>query len=73
MKKNKSIQYIVSYDKVILICYLSLCLIGILMMLDITSMQSMSMFYHHLIYFIFSIAVLGIIFYFLDLEKLRPL
>ena len=73
MKKNKSIQYIVSYDKVILICYLSLCLIGILMMLDITSMQSMSMFYHHLVYFIFSIAVLGIIFYFLDLEKLRPL
>jgi cell division protein FtsW (lipid II flippase) len=73
MKKNKNIQYIVSYDKVILICYLSLCLIGILMMLDITSMQSMDMFYRHLIYFFISIAFLGIIFYFIDLEKLRPL
>jgi hypothetical protein len=42
------------------------------MMLDITSMQSMVCSINHLAYFLFSIAVLGIIFYYLDLEKLRP-
>lgn len=37
MKKNRNTSYIVSIDKTILGCYLALLVIGLLVMLDISS------------------------------------
>ncbi len=72
MKKSRVQDYIVSYDKVVLFSYLALCLIGVVMMLDISSIQSsMINFYRHVGYCLF--AFLGVILtlYFIDLEKVR--
>jgi cell division protein FtsW len=74
MKKNRPSQYIVSFDKTVLFCYLALCLIGLIMMLDITSMQStMVNFYKHAIFLGASLLMVVMVLYFFNLEKLRPL
>jgi cell division protein FtsW (lipid II flippase) len=74
MKKNRAQNYIVSYDKLILGSYLLLCVIGVLVMLDITSMQSsMVNFYRHIVFLGLALVAAILILYFFDLEKLRPL
>lgn len=72
MKKGRIQEYVVSYDKTIFICYLALCLIGAVIMLDITSIQdSMTNFYHHLINLTAAFIALVVVLYYFNLEKLR--
>lgn len=74
MKKNRNTEYIVSFDHVVLVCYLLLCLIGVIMILDIASMQSSLVnFYSHMLYLAISFLAVILILYFFNLEKLRPL
>jgi cell division protein FtsW (lipid II flippase) len=72
MKKHGNKTIITDYDKVILFTYLSLMIIGLLIMLDISSARnSMIYFYRQLIYFtMFIVMVLGV-FYYSDVSKLR--
>ncbi len=63
-----------SYDKLVLFSYLALCLIGLLVMLDITSIQgSMGFFYRHLIILAGSMLIAMLILYFYKPDKMRPL
>ncbi len=72
MKRNRAQRYIVSFDKVILLTYVMLCLIGLIVMLDISSVQSSMMyFYRQGIFFLISFAVAVGILYAVDLEKIR--
>nr|MDK2851661.1 cell division protein FtsW [Candidatus Cloacimonadota bacterium] len=72
MKKNKLSTYIIDFDRVIFYCYLALCLIGVLVMVDITSVQSsMSYFYRHIIFLGISFSAMLVVLYFFNLEKLR--
>ncbi len=74
MKKNKDFSYIISYDKVVFFTYILLCLTGVIVMLDITSMQSsMVNFYRHLVFLVVSALAAILVLYFFNLEKLRPL
>lgn len=74
MKRTKVQRYIVSFDKVILLCYGLLCLIGLIVMLDISSVQSsMVYFYRQLAFLFISAAAVVIIMRVFDLEKLRVL
>lgn len=74
MKKNRNTSYIVSIDKTILGCYLALLVIGLLVMLDISSVQSsMVNFYRHAIFVLISIFAAIITLYFVKVDKLRPL
>lgn len=72
MKRNRAQRYIVSFDKVILLTYVMLCLIGLIVMLDISSVQSSMMyFYRQGIFFLISFAVAVGLLYAVDLEKIR--
>ena len=72
MKKNRLSTYIIDFDRTILLSYLALCLIGVVVMVDITSVQSsMGYFYRHLLFLGLSFAVCLIVLYFFNLEKLR--
>ncbi|MFO8145456.1 MAG: FtsW/RodA/SpoVE family cell cycle protein [Candidatus Syntrophosphaera sp.] len=74
MKKSRNTEYIVSFDHVVLVCYLLLCLIGVVMILDIASMQSSLVnFYSHILYLAISLLSVILVLYFFNLEKLRPL
>lgn len=74
MKRSKIQSYIVSFDKVILITYCLLCVIGLVVMLDISSVQSsMRYFYRQLFFMIISAIFAIVILYTLNLEKLRVL
>lgn len=74
MKKNRNTSYIVSIDKTILGCYLALLVIGLLVMLDISSVQSsMVNYYRHAIFVLISIFATIITLYFVKVDKLRPL
>ncbi|MDP3113620.1 MAG: FtsW/RodA/SpoVE family cell cycle protein [Candidatus Cloacimonadaceae bacterium] len=74
MKRNKAQNYIISYDKVIFFTYLTLCLIGILVMLDITSMQSsMNFFYRHVVFVALGVLTAILVLHYLNIEKLRVL
>ncbi|MCB5224364.1 MAG: FtsW/RodA/SpoVE family cell cycle protein [Candidatus Cloacimonadaceae bacterium] len=74
MKKNRSSSVIVSIDNGILICYLLLCLVGLIVMLDITSIQSsMAKFYRHSISLGASIMAAIVTMYFFNVDKARPL
>lgn len=72
MKKNRLSTYIVGFDKTILLSYILLAIIGLIVMVDISSVQSsMTYFYKQLIFvFISGIAVVFIL-YFFNFEKLR--
>lgn len=72
MKKNRLSTYIVGFDKSILLSYILLAIIGLIVMVDISSVQSsMTYFYKQLIFvFISGIAVVFIL-YFFNFEKLR--
>ncbi|HOY84839.1 MAG: FtsW/RodA/SpoVE family cell cycle protein [Candidatus Cloacimonetes bacterium] len=74
MKKNRNTSYIVSIDNTILGCYLALLVIGLLVMLDITSVQStMVNFYRHAVFVGVSVLAAIITVYFVKVDKLRPL
>lgn len=72
MKRNRSQRYVVNFDKVILLCYGLLCLIGLILMLDISSVQSsMTYFFRHLVFLIISGVAAIVVLYAFNLEKLR--
>ncbi len=72
MKRNRLSTYIVGFDRTIFLSYLALCLIGLIVMVDITSVQSsMAYFYRHLIFLGISGTVAIFILYFFDFPKLR--
>jgi len=74
MKRNKTQRYIVSFDKGILLAYGLLCLVGLIVMLDISSVQSsMVYFYRQLLFLIVSAIGALVILYSFNLEKLRGL
>ncbi len=74
MKKNRSSSYIVSLDNIILGCYLFLLASGLLVMLDITSVQSsMVNFYRHGIFVVVSVLTAIIVLYFYKVDRMRPL
>lgn len=74
MKRNRSQTYIISYDRVLVASYLLLCLAGLLIMLDLTSIQdAMGFFYRHALFLLFSLIAAILILYFFNLEKLRSL
>jgi cell division protein FtsW len=72
MKKNNLRTVVTEYDKVILLVYFALMLIGLLIMLDITSVRdSMEHFYRQLAYFVVSSVLIVFVFFFLEINKLR--
>ncbi|HOA29220.1 MAG TPA: cell division protein FtsW, partial [Candidatus Cloacimonadota bacterium] len=72
MKKNRLGSYVVGFDKTILLCYVLLAIIGLIVMLDISSVQSSMMyFYRQLVFIIFASLVALFILYYPNLEKLR--
>jgi len=72
MKKAGNKSYVVGYDKVILFSYLILMVIGLLIMLDISSVRNTMMyFYRQLAYAIVSIVLSLYILYYCNLTKLR--
>lgn len=74
MKKIRIQDYIISYDKVVFFSYLALCLIGVFVMLDITSMQSSLInFYRHIIFVVIAFLAVIIALYFFNMDKLRTL
>lgn len=72
MKKTNNKIFVTDYDKLILFSYLSLMIIGLIIMLDISSVRnSMMYFYRQLAYaFVSLICVLFILFY-INMAKLR--
>lgn len=74
MKKNRNSSYIVSIDNTVLFCYLALLLFGLLVMLDITSVQSsMVNFYRHASFVGVSLFATIVALYFYKVDKFRPL
>ncbi|MBW6513898.1 MAG: FtsW/RodA/SpoVE family cell cycle protein [Candidatus Syntrophosphaera sp.] len=74
MKKNRSAEFIISYDHLVSVSYLLLCLIGVVMILDISSIQSSLVnFYTHIVYLGISLLSVILVLYFFNLDKLRPL
>ena len=74
MKKNRIPDYIVSYDKLVLVTYVALLLTGVVIMLDITSIQtSLTYFFRHTAYAASSFIIMIVALYFFNLEKLRSL
>lgn len=72
MKRNRLSTYIVGFDRTIFLSYLALCLAGLVVMVDITSVQSsMAYFYRHLVFLGISATAAIFILYFFDLPKLR--
>jgi len=72
VKRNRLSTYIVGFDQTVFYSYLLLCLIGLIVMVDITSVQSsMAYFYRHLIFLAVSATATIFILYFFDLPKLR--
>jgi cell division protein FtsW len=72
VKKNRFSTYIVDFDRLVLFSYLSLCLIGLIAMVDITSVQSqMGYFYKQLLFTAISATVAILILYAFKLDKVR--
>jgi cell division protein FtsW len=72
VRKNKLGTYIIGFDKTILLSYVLLALIGLIVMVDITSVQSsMTYFYRHLLFLLVSGTTAVLILYFFNFEKLR--
>lgn len=72
MKKNNLRTIVTDYDKVVLFLYFILMLVGLLIMLDITSVRdSMEHFYRQLAYFAVSSVMIVFVFFFVDINKLR--
>lgn len=63
---------VIEYDRVILLLYVALMIIGVYMMLDINSVRnSMIYFYKQLLYSVFSLVLVFYILYNLNISKLR--
>ncbi len=74
MKKSNPSTYIISYDKWIFFTYLTLLLVGLYIMLDLSSVrESLEYFYRQLIYSIVSFVVMLFILNRFNLVKLRSL
>jgi len=74
MGKNRIQEYIVSYDKSVFITYILLCMMGLLVMLDINSMQSsLGYFYRHLINLSVAFLAANLALHMVKLERIRPL
>ena len=74
MKRSRSQAYIISYDKVVVSCWLLLSLAGLLLMLDLSSIQdAMGVFYRHGLFLAVSVVTALFILYFFNLERLRSL
>jgi cell division protein FtsW (lipid II flippase) len=74
MKKNNSRIFVIDYDKYILVSYLSLIVIGLILMLDLSSVRNtMVYFYRQLAYAGVSTITLLFILKFANMEKLRNL
>lgn len=74
MKKNRNRNqnYIVSFDRIALICYLTLCVCGFLLMANLAFHQKEpGYFYRHAVFMAISIASCMIILIFFNLEKLK--
>jgi cell division protein FtsW (lipid II flippase) len=72
MKKSNNRFYVTSYDKLILLLYLSLVVIGMLIMLDISSVQSsLQNFYRHMANVAVSLVVVLYFLYYSNMSKLR--
>jgi len=72
VKKNRLGSYVVGFDKTILLCYALLAIIGLIVMVDISSVQSSMMyFYRQLVFIIVASLVALFILYYPNLEKLR--
>jgi len=72
MKRSRIQHYIISYDRVVVACYLLLCLAGLLIMLDLTSIQdAMGFFYRHAMFLGLSLVTAVFILYLFNMEKLR--
>lgn len=74
MKRSRTQSYIVSFDKTILLCFVLLNLIGLIVMLDISSVQSsMTYFYRQLVFLVVSGIAAIVILYSFNLNKIRVL
>lgn len=72
IKKTKLGTYITGFDQWVFLSYLFLCVIGLLVMLDISAVQEkMSYFNRHLAFMTVSVIACLLILYFADLEKLK--
>ncbi|MDI3504024.1 MAG: cell division protein FtsW [Candidatus Cloacimonadota bacterium] len=72
MKKSRLSSYVVDFDRWVLYSYLALCLVGLIVMVDITSVQSsMGYFYKQLGFLAGSVIVAIVILYAFRFEKLR--
>ncbi len=69
---RKSHSYIISYDNVILVMYILLCLFGLFMLLDIgASRERMPFLGKQAMWFLFAIGTMYVTFNYLDLQRLR--
>ncbi len=72
MKKNNNKIFVIDYDKLILFTYISLMIIGLIIMLDISSVRnSMMYFYRQLAYAIVSVIFVLYILFYVNMTKLR--
>jgi cell division protein FtsW len=72
MKRNRIQRYVVGFDKIILLCYVLLSLIGLIVMLDISSVQSSMVYFYRQLMFLFISGITAVvILYAFDLDKLR--
>ncbi|MCB5234959.1 MAG: FtsW/RodA/SpoVE family cell cycle protein [Candidatus Cloacimonetes bacterium] len=72
MKKNRFNTYVVGFDRTVFWSYFFLCVVGLIVMVDISSVQSsMTYFYKHLAFLLFSWVIAILIVYFFNFEKLR--
>jgi len=74
MRKTKTQTYVVDFDRYILFSYLCLALIGLLIMLDISSvLSSMKFFYRQFIFFVASFFLVLFTLHYPNLQKFRKL
>jgi cell division protein FtsW (lipid II flippase) len=74
MKKTSPKVFVVDYDKYILVTYLSLVVIGLIVMLDLSSVRNtMSFFVKQLIFVMTSVVMVLFIIKFTNIEKIKKL
>jgi len=72
VKRNRLSSYVIGFDRTILLSYLLLAIIGLIVMVDISSVQSSMMyFYRQGFFFVISAIVAIVILYVVNLEKMR--
>jgi len=72
MKKSNNKIFVTDFDKTVFYTYLGLIVIGLLIMLDISSVRnSMVYFYRQAAYAIFSVLLVLFVLFYVNLEKMR--